>query len=400
MNKKGRNGIRKRILIISAICVVVLAAEIALLAGVSRMGKKSKKNIPSPTNVTATPKAEPTVEPTETPAEPGDIPGESLVTVWRETEQVFKYWFNGVPTEYRLYTSEYDRDGNLLQRTRFEEDGTVAQSMKWGGYEAYHPAWRESFDSAGTLTQRIDYTYYENGLLKEEKVHQVDSDYSYKTLYQYDEDKRVIREEDYGGEPSVLIYAIDYEYNEKGLRVTSTWSSRSGEKTTVIRYAYDGAGRLIEEVNRNGDETRIESTHRIRYDETGRKTEETYYLRDDFLTWKEWFEYDADGRLTADIIDTSPEKPEIPYTDRYEFTYGTNGRLIRKVLLEYQEGTVTTASDICHDYDGNGCLAREESRDEEGNVLKETFYSYQSFDVPYSTLSEEEKEWYEREKMR
>ena len=42
MNKKGRNGIRKRILIISAICVVVLAAEIALLAGVSRMGKKSK----------------------------------------------------------------------------------------------------------------------------------------------------------------------------------------------------------------------------------------------------------------------------------------------------------------------------------------------------------------------
>ena len=183
MNKKGRNGIRKRILIISAICVVVLAAEIALLAGVSRMGKKSKKNIPSPTNVTATPKAEPTVEPTETPAEPGDIPGESLVTVWRETEQVFKYWFNGVPTEYRLYTSEYDRDGNLLQRTRFEEDGTVAQSMKWGGYEAYHPAWRESFDSAGTQTQRIDYTYYENGLLKEEKVHQLDSDYSYKTLY-------------------------------------------------------------------------------------------------------------------------------------------------------------------------------------------------------------------------
>lgn len=193
------------------------------------------------------------------------------------------YGENHAPQSYIQY--EYSDDGLLLSKTDFEASSDV------------------SFDES----YNVNYSYDENGkLICEEQLS--GGELVYKTEYSYDENGNLLNEKHYEGD--FLAAEYSYTYNSDGSRDTCTRNEYGLESVSTDKYAYDEKGRLLsvkEECEGDENVSGIEYS----YDEYGSEISKTVY--------------DAQGNVLS--------------ATSCEYTYDDAGNVIKSVVM-HSDGSV------------------------------------------------------------
>lgn len=197
-----------------------------------------------------------------------------------------------------------------------------------------------------TLSDDIYYEYYPNGLLKSEVNLYSNNNYASITLYIYNGQGTLIREELYAYDPNektaeALEQVHFYEYNERGLLIKEYSAFSNGALGAETEYVYDEKDRMI--TAKYGDT--FEET--FEYDELDRIIRKN-------TTWSETvYTYDENGnRITEDVRSLTDPKDDM-FTKRTFDKYGN-------VLSEVSSG-----------FYANGETIYEYKYDEFGNVLKQ-----------------------------
>ena len=304
----------------------------------------------------------------------------------------------------------------------------------------------EIFDTRGNLLKKVSGTPNTWG--------------SYTYTYTYDENNNCVTKvyEEYGFPPDTTTYTYDekgnkltshivrgngswsktnYRYNEAGLLEQKTTSDEIGTNTIIV-YAYDENGNLLQEVLRYPHSETISSTRytydsrgnrlstshyqgetceyeiRWTYDAAGNKLSEIDYFYDGdqviHKTPTQWA-YDDHGNVTGvlhspDLTAQIPKQNENTYdalgnilssttfhadgtiSSRVEFTYDRHGNILTTAsydangnLVGRGENTYTEdGKQLTHqgyDRNGAGCGSERFVYDEAGNLLSKTTYDRQ-----------------------
>ena len=180
-----------------------------------------------------------------------------------------KYTFDEVASAGWTTTYEYDEQGRVIRRYTVYDSDKPAEEVRTEYDGLGRISKEESKDSVTT------YTYGENG--------------SYTVLTEYkseatvarleritDERGNMIRERHYRNEELTLDYV--YEYNEKNQKIKNYLCSTDGSASmsNVIEYDYDERGNLIR-TTFTSDEDNITTVHSHEYNEYGEMTKELRY---------------------------------------------------------------------------------------------------------------------------
>ena len=226
----------------------------------------------------------------------------------------------------------YASNGSVLTET--SEAGTISYT--------YDELGRKVSETTGGKT--TNYTYDRAGNVLTTAVG------SFSTSYTYDALNRVIS-------ASNAHSGVNYTYNTAGQRVSTT-VKRSDTTISQTTYAYNYAGAITSQINRNangdilsqftytydimGDvltayDSTTGQTANYTYDALGRLISETKGGTSRYYT------YDEAGNRTKAIVDTA---------NTIVYTYDSDGRLISETLNNGQTSTTTS-----YTYDANGNLA-------------------------------------------
>lgn len=180
-----------------------------------------------------------------------------------------KYTFDEVPSAGWTTTYEYDEQGRvILRRDVYDSDKPMDETRT--EYDEFGRIFRE--ESKDSITT---YTYGDNG--------------SYTVLTEYkneatvtrveritDERGNMVRERHYRNEELTRDYV--YEYNEKNQKIKNYLCSTDGSASmsNVIEYDYDERGNLIR-TTFTSDEDNITTVHSYEYNEYGEMTKELRY---------------------------------------------------------------------------------------------------------------------------
>jgi antitoxin component YwqK of YwqJK toxin-antitoxin module len=219
----------------------------------------------------------------------------------------------------------------------------------------------------------------------------------YRTVYEYDDNDLLLTETEEYGDPPVTSYQIKYAYNEAGKQILIEWFNNVGVRDTRIEMEYDERGNLIRETTYSDAKGAVSGMHTLKYDSENRVIEDAHYLDEGttplYITWNE---YDEKGNLIRRSINAKPEV-SAARTETDEYTYDEHGRMIRERGYYLDGGEMALRTDTEKEYDENGMVTKVTHRNPDGSVSGYDYYEYVSFIVPYASLTDEEKEWFERE---
>lgn len=389
-NTGSTGGNRKWLIVIGALLGIALLTEILLLTGIFRKGNKDSKKGDGK-------------EPTKAVERPTDVPGptdepkptespDDLVTVWR----VKSIDYERENYSFRGYSYEYDVYGNMTLLLWMNEEGSVDQKREFRYDEANRPVWSQSTSTAAHGSNFTEEnTYDERGRLIAKRS--ISGDVEYGTLYEYDDNDRLTAETETYGNPAASTYRIEYTYNDAGKQVLLCWYNNAGVMDTRIEMEYDDRGNLVRETTYSEPAHTVSGMHTLKYDSENRVIEDAHYLdAGDTLLYITWNEYDANGNLIRRSINSRPEI-SAARTERNEYTYDEHNRMIRERDYYFEDGEEHLRVDVENEYDANGMVIKVTHRNPDGTVSGYDYYEYVSFAVPYENLTEQEKEWYERE---
>ncbi|WP_157768492.1 hypothetical protein, partial [Burkholderia ambifaria] len=282
-------------------------------------------------------------------------------------------------------TRAYDARGNLIRQTDANGNATTwyydAANRKTGEVSATGTLTRWAYDAAGNrIAARVfgDPVAPANGA---EPPVPVDASRVRETRYRYDENNRLV-------ESRVLGVATGYFDPSAGETQRGEYFITTGSDL-VTRYRYDGAGRLIEQIDPAGNRTLSF------YDRMGGKM-----LEVDGAGYGVRWERDAEGRVLTETRfalrypDPIAPNPALAETlaanwptsadDRVtHYTWDANGRLTSETRQGVQHATV----------DGNGRLTEgvgesttRYAYDGEGHLLRKTDANGSQFDFTYDAL--------------
>ena len=395
MRNKEAGGVRKWLLLIGVLLGIAVITEILLLAGIFRKGKDNKKSGgKDPTQAVAghpTDATEPTDEPEPTDG-PGPIGSVDMVNVWR----VKSIDLDRDGLSYRAYSYEYDESGNMTQLLWMNEEGEVDQKREFRYDAENHLVWSQTVSTAAHGANfEEENTYHSRGRLTERRT--VSSGNVYRTLYEYDDNDLLISETEEYGDPPATSYRIGYTYDESGKQTLIEWFNNADIRDTRIVMEYDERGNLIRETTYSEATGEVSGMHALKYDSQNRVIEDAHYLDEGetplYIIRKE---YDEKGNLIRRDINARPELSSAR-TETDEYTYDERGRLIRERDYYFDAEEMALRTDTENEYDSNGMIIKVTHRNPDGTVSGYDYYEYVSFIVPYASLTDEEKEWYERE---
>ncbi len=192
---------------------------------------------------------------------------------------------------------------NLIVTVEYDEQGREIRSNM---YQDMHMAGTDDYNDY-VFVAYIDLTYGENNLVSERRNY---NNWAASTggndwqlggviTYTYDEEGRMVSENTYfDSDMSDLFQEIIYEYNEKGLRESSTiyiysfWGKNVSGKT---EYSYNEDGRIIKAdvyaADFGSDELMFTNSIEYSYDEAGNLKERRYVSRSGNVQQKMVFKY-------------------------------------------------------------------------------------------------------------
>ena len=264
---------------------------------------------------------------------------------------VWNHW-----TEYKsrsVYTEHLKKASISNEEYEFDRFGNVTYYLSYDGNNT-----DENSDS-----YKKEYDYNGDGTVKTERIY-FGGELSITVNYEYDSQKRVIREIRFTGENHQDSYVTDYTFNAAGLLISVKISDLNSKKLlSSLEYKYDSAGNMIESTE-NVYEGKVSVLYKKithKYDAQGNCIAEKYSGKDSASFTIE-YKYDKDGfiieensssesgdtiyyytrdkygnPLTAEMYDVdSSSKKTLVYKQSYTYEYGNDEITVNIVAVNYK----------------------------------------------------------------
>jgi len=257
---------------------------------------------------------------------------------------------NSQDQEHWLYSqSEFDHRGNLIEQTIYAQNGSMIEKTVNEYNEQGFLIREQYFVDSGDASEEKSYERNENGLILKEYKHYIDGSFD-TTVYNYDSQNRIISmitTNDEGETEKVIAH----EYRDDFL-LSQRVLDGEGNLIKSDHYKYDERGNSVEH-KRTDNESGEESFTVIRYNNHGRKQEETVFDEDGDIVAQTFYEEDDKGLLKT-IRESGVEK-----NLQISFTYDERGNAIR------QEET---------DAEGRQLVLVQREFDEQNNMIRSEVY--------------------------
>ena len=354
-----------------------IAAILAFLALASFAGcRKDKKDDPASTSAGAV-AAETSENETETEAQaetetqtgtgtPTETVGKTKEsstakqTGVRKNEKKYPRYYIGINsivwnhwTEYkvrRVYAEHLRKASVYNEEYEFDRFGNVTRCLSYFGKKA----------DENSESYKRKYDYNSDGTVKTETYY--DEDFSATVNYEYDSQKRVIRETEFTSENPQDFCVTDYTFNAAGLLVSvKTSDLNSKELLSSLEYKYDSAGNMIESTEYKGKVSVFYEKITHKYDAQGNCIAEKYSVKDSAPFTRE-YKYDKNGfiieenssfesggtvyyytrdkygnPLTAEMYEVdSSGKKTLVYKQSYTYEYGNDEITVNMVEVRYK----------------------------------------------------------------
>ena len=264
---------------------------------------------------------------------------------------VWNHW-----SEYKsrsVYTEHLKKASISNEEYEFDRFGNVTYYLSYDGNNT-----DENSDS-----YKKEYDYNGDGTVKTERIY-FGGELSITVNYEYDSQKRVIREIRFTGENHQDSYVTDYTFNAAGLLISVKISDLNSKKLlSSLEYKYDSAGNMIESTE-NVYEGKVSVLYKKithKYDAQGNCIAEKYSGKDPASFTIE-YKYDKDGfiieenssfesggtvyyytrdkygnPLTAEMYDVdSSGKKTLVYKQSYTYEYGNDEITVNIVAVNYK----------------------------------------------------------------
>ena len=353
-----------------------IAAILAFLALASFAGcKKDKKDDPASTSAGAV-AAETSENETETEAETetetetsteaaGKTKESSTAkqTGVRKNEKKYPRYYIGIDSDVWNHWSEYKSRSVYTEHLKKASISNGEYEFDRFGNVTYYLSYDGNNTDENSDSYKKEYDYNSDGTVKTERIYYYDA-FSITVNYEYDSQKRVIREIRFIGENLQDSRVIDYTFNAAGLLISvKTSDLNSKELLSSLEYKYDSAGNMIESTE-NGYEGKVsvlyeKITHK--YDAQGNCIAEKYSVKDSAPFTRE-YKYDKNGfvieenssfesggtvyyytrdkygnPLTAEMYEVdSSGKKTLVYKQSYTYEYGNDEITVNMVEVRYK----------------------------------------------------------------
>ena len=336
-----------------------IAAILAFLALASFAGcRKDKKDDPASTSAGAvaaeTSENETETEAqteTETPTATAGKTKESSTakqTGVRKNEKKYPRYYIGIDSDGWNHWSEYKSRSVYTEHLKKASISNGEYEFDRFGNVTYYLSYDGNNTDENSDSYKKEYDYNSDGTVKTERIYYYDA-FSITVNYEYDSQKRVIREIRFIGENLQDSRVIDYTFNAAGLLISvKTSDLNSKELLSSLEYKYDSAGNMIE------------------------STENGYGGKVSVLYEKITHKYDAQGNCIAEKYSV---KDSAPFTREYK--YDKNGFIIEENSSFESGGTVYYYT---RDKYGNPLTAEMYEVDSSG---KKTLFYKQSYTYEY-----------------
>lgn len=353
-----------------------IAAILAFLALASFAGcRKDKKDDPASTSAgavaaeTSENETETEVQAeteTETPTETAGETKESSTakqTGVRKNEKKYPRYYIGIDSDVWNHWSEYKSRSVYTEHLKKVSISNGEYEFDRFGNVTYYLSYDGNNTDENSDSYKKEYDYNSDGTVKTERIYYYDA-FSITVNYEYDSQKRVIREIRFIGENLQDSRVIDYIFNAAGLLISAKTSDlNSKELLSSLEYKYDSAGNMIESTE-NGYEGKVsvlyeKITHK--YDAQGNCIAEKYSVKDSAPFTRE-YKYDKNGfiieenssfesggtvyyytrdkygnPLTAEMYEVdSSGKKTLVYKQSYTYEYGNDEITINMVEVRYK----------------------------------------------------------------
>ena len=353
-----------------------IAAILAFLALASFAGcRKDKKDDPASTSAGAV-AAETSENETETevqaetemetPTEAAGKTKESSTakqTGVRKNEKKYPRYYIGIDSDVWNHWSEYKSRSVYAEHLKKASISNGEYEFDRFGNVTYYLSYDGNNTDENSDSYKKEYDYNSDGTVKTERIYYYDA-FSITVNYEYDSQKRVIREIRFIGENLQDSRVIDYTFNAAGLLISvKTSDLNSKELLSSLEYKYDSAGNMIESTE-NGYEGKVsvlyeKITHK--YDAQGNCIAEKYSVKDSAPFTRE-YKYDKNGfiieenssfesggtvyyytrdkygnPLTAEMYEVdSSGKKTLFYKQSYTYEYGNDEITVNMVEVRYK----------------------------------------------------------------
>ena len=353
-----------------------IAAILAFLALASFAGcRKDKKDDPASTSAGAV-AAETSENETETEAQAetemetsteaaGKTKESSTAkqTGVRKNEKKYPRYYIGIDSDVWNHWSEYKGRSVYAEHLKKASISNEEYEFDRFGNVTYYLSYDGNNTDENSDSYKKEYDYNSDGTVKTERIYYYDA-FSITVNYEYDSQKRVIREIRFIGENLQDSRVIDYTFNAAGLLISvKTSDLNSKELLSSLEYKYDSAGNMIESTE-NGYEGKVsvlyeKITHK--YDAQGNCIAEKYSVKDSAPFTRE-YKYDKNGfiieenssfesggtvyyytrdkygnPLTAEMYEVdSSGKKTLVYKQSYTYEYGNDEITVNMVEVNYK----------------------------------------------------------------
>ena len=281
----------------------------------------------------------------------------------RKNEKKYPRYYIGIDSDVWNHWSEYKSRSVYTEHLKKVSISNGEYEFDRFGNVTYYLSYDGNNTDENSDSYKKEYDYNSDGTVKTERIYYYDA-FSITVNYEYDSQKRVIREIRFIGENLQDSRVIDYTFNAAGLLISvKTSDLNSKELLSSLEYKYDSAGNMIESTE-NGYEGKVsvlyeKITHK--YDAQGNCIAEKYSVKDSAPFTRE-YKYDKNGfiieenssfesggtvyyytrdkygnPLTAEMYEVdSSGKKTLVYKQSYTYEYGNDEITVNMVEVNYK----------------------------------------------------------------
>ena len=281
----------------------------------------------------------------------------------RKNEKKYPRYYIGIDSDVWNHWSEYKGRSVYAEHLKKASISNEEYEFDRFGNVTYYLSYDGNNTDENSDSYKKEYDYNSDGTIKTERIYYYDA-FSITVNYEYDSQKRVIREIRFIGENLQDSRVIDYTFNAAGLLISvKTSDLNSKELLSSLEYKYDSAGNMIESTE-NGYEGKVsvlyeKITHK--YDAQGNCIAEKYSVKDSAPFTRE-YKYDKNGfiieenssfesggtvyyytrdkygnPLTAEMYEVdSSGKKTLVYKQSYTYEYGNDEITVNMVEVRYK----------------------------------------------------------------
>ncbi len=281
----------------------------------------------------------------------------------RKNEKKYPRYYIGIDSDVWNHWSEYKGRSVYAEHLKKASISNEEYEFDRFGNVTYYLSYDGNNTDENSDSYKKEYDYNSDGTVKTERIYYYDA-FSITVNYEYDSQKRVIREIRFTGENHQDSYVTDYTFNAAGLLISVKISDLNSKKLlSSLEYKYDSAGNMIESTE-NVYEGKVSVLYKKithKYDAQGNCIAEKYSGKDSASFTIE-YKYDKDGfiieensssesgdtiyyytrdkygnPLTAEMYDVdSSGKKTLFYKQSYTYEYGNDEITVNIVEVNYK----------------------------------------------------------------